>query len=111
MNKLKDKFKKNGLLYHLLDRTDKVALYRLTIRVKNEDETVGYEVSKIYIKPSRIVKGKTMEASEALPSNDQFAWDDDSKCFFPNEPDRAIEYFKEYANRLQSKIPSNRLTV
>lgn len=43
MKKLKEKFSKSGLIYSLIDRTDKVALYSLTIKVnKDIEEPLGY---------------------------------------------------------------------
>ena len=113
MKELKNSFKKNGLIYKLVDRTSKVALYSLTIKDKTIEELIGYEVCKVYIKLSHTVNGKIIEASESIPSNDQFSFDDDSKSFFPNELDRATEYLKYYSDVLTDKVKnrSNRLTI
>ena len=112
MKQLKEVFSKSGLIYKLMDRTDKVALYSLTIKVdKDVEEVVGYEVCKIYTKREKTVNGKIIEAHEAIPTDDQFGWDDDSKSFFPKDINLAKEYLQKYTVELQSKIPSNRLTI
>jgi hypothetical protein len=107
MKQLKEEFKKNGLFYYLVDRTNRVALYRLTIKDKTGEETVGYEVCKIYTKPSRVIKGNILEASEVIPSNNQFAWYDDSRAFFPSELEEAKEYLKSYGKLLQERGEKN----
>jgi hypothetical protein len=100
MKELKTKFKRNGLIYTLIDRTPKVALFILTIMNRKKEECVGYEVCKIYTKSSKIVNGNTIEEHETIPSNDQFAIIDNSKSFFANETGKieAYEYYKEYVN-------------
>jgi len=47
MKKLKENFRKNGIEYQLLKRTDRYALYKQTISDKFGSEIVGYEVSKL----------------------------------------------------------------
>jgi len=112
MKHLKEKFNRKGIIYTLIERSDKVAFFSLTMKVKKGiEELVGYEVCKIYFKSDRTINGRMIEGSESIPSDDQFAWDDASKSFFPNELERATNYFKEYVLKLSAKTSSNRLTI
>jgi hypothetical protein len=68
MKILKTQFRKNGLDYTLLKRTDKIALFQLGL----SSDTVGYEVCRIYIMRPHKAFGVDFEESEIITSNDQF---------------------------------------
>lgn len=103
METLKETFRKNGLNYKLLDRTDKVAVYELKIGT-----VVGYEVCKIYFNKARTLWGKDLPESESVPSNEQFGYEG-SKCFFPHDLKLAKEYFKEFDDKLSGANMPNLL--
>jgi len=71
MKKLKTQFRKNGLDYTLLKRTDKVALFQLGL----SPDPDGYEVCRIYIMRPHKAFGVDFEESEIITSNDQFLTD------------------------------------
>jgi hypothetical protein len=89
MEKLKS-FRKNGLDYKLLDRTDRVALFEQKIP---EGGLAGYEVCVIYHNQAGFRFNKIMPESESITGNEQFGYDD-SKAFFPFDLERTKEYFK-----------------
>jgi hypothetical protein len=68
MKILKTEFRKNGLDYTLLKRTDKIALFQLCYL----PEPDGYEVCRIYIMRAHKAYGVDFEESEIISSNDQF---------------------------------------
>jgi len=94
MNKLKDRFRKNGIQYILLKRTKSIALFEL----KADNITVGYEVCRIIQNDARIMAGHLIEAGESIPSNEQFAGTGKDKSYFPNDRDKAIRYFEKCEN-------------
>ena len=71
MKLLKTEFRKNGLDYTLLKRTDKIALFQLG----HLPEPDGYEVCRIYIMRPHKAFGVYFEESEIITSNDQFFTD------------------------------------
>jgi len=95
MEQLKERFRKNGLGYKLLDRTEKVALFQLNIG----NVIAGYEVCKVYFNKARVLLGKNLPESESVPSNEKFGYDG-SKCFFPHDLKLAKQYFKEFGDKL-----------
>ena len=72
MKTLKEHFRKNGLNYTLLKRTDKIALFQLG-HLPDPD---GYEVCRIYIMRPHKAFGVDFEESEIITSNDQFLTDE-----------------------------------
>ena len=68
MKLLKTEFRKNGLDYTLLKRTDKIALFQLSLL----PEPDGYEVCRIYIMRPHKAFGVDFEESEVISTNDQF---------------------------------------
>jgi hypothetical protein len=71
MKTLKTQFRKNGLDYRLLKRTDKIALFQLG----PSSDPDGYEVRRIYIMRPHKAFGVDFEESEIISSNDQFLFD------------------------------------
>jgi hypothetical protein len=71
MKILKTQFRKNGLDYALLKRTDKIALFQLGPSSYPD----GYEVCRIYIMRPHKAFGIDFEESEIITSNDQFLFD------------------------------------
>lgn len=82
MEKLNEKFKKNGLLYRLIRRNKHVALY--AVSGSYTDKTIYYEVCKIHLRKDK------WGIREALPSNEQFGRDgsiavikiEDADCYY-----------------------------
>jgi hypothetical protein len=71
MKLLKTEFRKNGLDYTLIKRTDKIALFQLG----PSSDPDGYEVCRIYIMRPHKAFGVYFEESEVITSNDQFLSD------------------------------------
>ena len=90
MNKLKDKFRINGLPYTLLKRNEVVALYG--IGGTYTDIILHYEVCKIYIHNDKY------GFRESIPSNERFGRDP-SRSF--NDIESANKYFEELTTRLK----------
>jgi hypothetical protein len=103
---LKTEFRKNGLDYTLLKRTDKIALFQLG----HLPEPDGYEVSRIYIMRPHKAFGIDFEESEIISSNDQFL--SDGSGSFRNL-ENALRHFDKLSNKLvrkdnvESKCPSD----
>lgn len=93
MKKLKSHFNKNGLEYTLMDRNDKVALFRLGSAISPD----GYEVSRIHIMRAHKAFGVDFEESELLPNNDEF-FSDGSGSF--KELSDALKYFNKLSHKL-----------
>lgn len=105
----KKSFRKNGLDYELLNRTERVALFELRIDIgKSTSSVCGYEVCKINFNKARTLWGKDLPESESVPSNEQFGYDG-SKCFFPHDLERAKEYFKKFDDKLSGANMPNLL--
>jgi hypothetical protein len=66
MKILKTQFRKNGLDYTLLKRTNKIALFQLGLL----SDIVGYEESRIYIMRQHKAFGVDFEESEVISTND-----------------------------------------
>jgi hypothetical protein len=66
MKLLKTEFRKNGLYYTLIKRTDKIALFQLGLL----PDTDGYEVCRIYIMRPHKAFGMDFEEAEVLTSNE-----------------------------------------
>jgi hypothetical protein len=94
--RLNDTLNKNGLVYKLIERTNKVGLYETYVYKK----LCGFEVAIIRVLPSFVnIAGNHYQVREALPSNDEFGIEG-SKCFFASEPKRAIQYFKTLSDEI-----------
>ena len=89
MRKLKESFRRNGLLYTQVKRNESVALYG--VGGTYSDMTTHWEVCKINIR-----KDKYGER-ESIPTNEQFGRDL-SRCF--NNEKSAFNYFDELTARL-----------
>ena len=81
MKILKIKFRKNDLLYTLICRNDKVALFE----TRQDEDMIRchYEVARIYIRPAHNAIGLDFEEAEVLTSNDQ-SYYDGSGAFIKN---------------------------
>jgi hypothetical protein len=96
MKILKTQFRKNGLDYTLLKRTDKIALFQLGY-LPDPD---GYEVCKIYIMRPHKAFGINFEESEVISTNDQFL-SDGSGAF--RSLDNALKHFDKLSAYLVRK--------
>ena len=92
MKILKTAFRKNGLDYTLIKRTDKIALFQLG-HLPDPD---GYEVCRIYIMRPHKAFGVYFEESEVITSNDQF-YADGSGSF--RSLDNALKYYDKLLNK------------
>ena len=90
MERIKERFKKNGLQYLMLDRTEHAALFELRLP---EGDLAGYEVSRIYVNKAGERFGRYYPESEAITSNDRFG-SDGSKAYFPQDIEMAKQYLK-----------------
>ena len=93
MKTLKEHFRKNGLNYTLLKRTDKIALFQLG-HLPDPD---GYEVCRIYIMRPHKAFGVDFEESEIITNNDQFLTDGSGSF---RSLDRALKHFDNLSNKL-----------
>jgi hypothetical protein len=103
MKILKKEFRKNGLDYTLLKRTDKIALFQLG-HLPDPD---GYEVCRIYIMRPHKAFGVDFEESEIISSNDQFLLDG-SGAFRSLE--NALKHFDKLSHRFVRQdyvVPEN----
>ena len=89
METIKQTFKKNGLYYRLLDRTDKVALFEQKLP---DGEIAGYEVSIIYHNEAGFRFNKIIPESESITGNEEFGYDN-SKAFFTQDLEHTKQYF------------------
>jgi hypothetical protein len=92
MKILKTEFRKNGLDYTLLKRTDKIALFQLG----PSSDPDGYEVCRIYIMRPHKAFGVYFEESEVITSNDQF-YADGSGSF--RSLDNALKHYDKLLNK------------
>jgi hypothetical protein len=92
MKILKTEFRKNGLDYTLLKRTDKIALFQLGYL----PEPDGYEVCRIYIMRAHKAFGVDFEEAEVISTNDQFIKDGSGafRCL-----DNALKHFDKLTKR------------
>jgi hypothetical protein len=90
MKLLKVSFRRNGLLYILLQRNDLAAIYG--VGGTYSDRVSHYEVCKIYIRQDKYGE------RESIPNNEQFGRDL-SRCF--NNYKSAVKYFDELTKLYQ----------
>jgi len=102
MKTIPQTFSRNKIDYHLIERVDDVALFKLFL----EGDHVGWEVSIIYHNEARTIAGKQLEESESLTSETGFGGDG-SKSFFPEEENNAIVYFIKLAEAERLKKLEN----
>ena len=93
MKTLKTHFRKNGLDYTLMKRTDKIALFHIGPSIAPD----GYEVSRIYIMRSHKALGVEFEESEIISSNSQFYPDGSG-------PFRRLEDALKHFDKMSSKF-------
>ncbi len=96
MEKIKDKFRKNSLLYRLIKRNDLVALYGLGGTFT--DKILHYEVCRIRIRNDKY------GFREALPSNEQFGREGSLAII---NLDEALRYFEELTSLLESSLEAS----
>lgn len=94
MKTLNTTFRKSGIDYRMMKRTDKVALFELS--------GDGYEVSRIYANEEYTMHGKIIPAGESISGNNEFGYDG-SKAFFPADKTEAENYFIELNSKLLAK--------
>jgi hypothetical protein len=103
MKILKTKFRKNGLDYTLLKRTDKLALFQLGLSSVPD----GYEVCRIYIMRPHKAFGVDFEESEIISSNDQFLFDGSGSF---RSLDNVLKHFDKLSEKLVRQdyvVPEN----
>jgi hypothetical protein len=106
MKILKTEFRKNGLDYTLLKRTDKIALFQLGY-LPDPD---GYEVCRIYIMRPHKAFGADFEEAEVISTNNQF-FTDGSGAF--RSLDNALKHYDKLSKKFvrhvteESKSPSD----
>lgn len=86
------------IFYSLEKRTEKVGLFKLYIEIEpDEFEHVGWEVVRILVNEEKEIFGMTVEKMEVLPCDEKFGmWEMSDKAMFPNEEQRANDYFMEF---------------
>jgi len=94
---LNETFRKNGLVYKLLGRTAKAALFELKLPT---GEVSGYEVCRIHLRRACMLNGREYPEAEVTPSNSEFG-DDGSRSFFPYDLERAKDFLREFTLQLQ----------
>jgi len=92
MKLLKTEFRKNGLYYTLIKRTDKIALFQLG----SSSSPDGYEVCRIYIMRPHKAFGVYFEEAEVISTNDQF-FTDGSGAF--RSLDNALKHYDKLLNK------------
>lgn len=108
MKRLEKSFGKNGLKYQMIERSDNVAIWKLTF----SNVIVGYEVSRINVTPETIINGNIITERETIPSNEAFGTEG-SKAFFPDDFDRALGYYNVLTESLKLReimVPSINLS-
>lgn len=95
MKYIKEYFRRNGLMYKLLERNKYLALYG--VGGTHSDNINYYEVDKIQKRVDKYGE------REALPTNEQFGRDR-SRCF--NNYTAALEYFIELTYTIESELQS-----
>lgn len=96
MKILKTAFRKNGLEYTLLKRTDKIALFQLGY----SPDPDGYELCRIYIMRAHKAFGVYFEESEVISTNYQFLTDGSGAV---RSLDNALKYYDKLSAKLVRK--------
>lgn len=94
MKKLESSFRHNGLLYTLIKRNDKVAMFG--IGGDFSDEIRHWEICKIQIRNDKY------GIREHIPQDELFG-KDGSKCFAKEK--LALEYFDKFSSELCQGVP------
>ena len=104
METLKTSFRKNGINYRMIDRTDKVALFELSLETDpRKHEIAGYEVARIKIRKANIFHGVSYPDREEIPSDEAFG-SEGSKTLFPADLNYAKKYLTELTDKLNSPV-------
>ena len=101
------------IYYQLEHKTDKTALFKLFIKEAwmKDYEHVGWEVCRILVHKEGELYGKTYPEREGIPSDEMFAeYPNLDKAFFPNEKQRAIDYFYGFDSFLHEPIEESNFT-
>lgn len=70
MKPLADTYKKNGYIFHLVERDGDVAIY--SQNDPDSGKTVAYEVFEVQKNEERVISGVSIPASESVPSNESW---------------------------------------
>lgn len=97
MNKLPEKYRKNGYDFTLVERTEDVAIYKQT----DETSLIAYEVFEVMKYPERMIGETKIAATEASPSNEM--WGSKGYTY------RNLEDAKERAGIIGSQIEARKL--
>ena len=98
MKPLEPLFTKNGIMYELVKRTDKVALFKLSL----DSDHVGWEVCRISQHEDFFKGDALIPAAETIPGNEEFGRDG-SKAFFPDHMKQAFAYLDEFNLELHAE--------
>ncbi len=94
MKKLENSFRHNGLLYTLIKRNEKVAMFG--IGGNFSDEIRHWEISKIQIRNDKY------GIREHIPQDELFG-KDGSQCFASEK--KALDYYDELSLKLNQEVP------
>lgn len=99
MELLAQEIKRECFIQHLVKRTDKVAMYDVTL----DDEIIGYEVFIIKEQEEGTRQGPNgpihLKAKEKFPVNEDFGY----TAYAPSTREKADEYFERLENRLKMR--------
>lgn len=104
MKQIETTFKKNDLIYEMVERTHNVGLFKLFINESwmNEPEHCGWEVSLIKCHEAFEIMGTKIESGESITSDNRFGFDG-SKAFFPANEKDAFSYFNTLSQEIKEQ--------
>jgi len=86
-------FKKNGLWYKQIKRTDSKAMYGIKLTENSSENYHGYEVFIVKIIPKTMAFGKEYPEREKFPGNEEFG----TSAWSLSTRERAEKYYEELA--------------
>lgn len=102
-HELQNTFKKNGMIYRIISQIGSMALFSITLRSRNTDTIVGYEVAKIHNRPATYIDDKFINEHKGISVNSEFSRDH-CKSFFPKDKKEAKRYLIEYDSLFLDQI-------
>jgi len=98
MKKLNENFRRRGINYKIINRTEGAVLFELSTTLRNEKIINGFEVCKIIKVKQKEMFGNIVEAHEAIPSDEQFGMNSKSYAFY------TLNKAQVYYNSLNAKL-------
>jgi len=99
MELLSQEIKRSIFVHHLVKRTDKIAMYDVTL----DGEIIGYEVFIIREQKAGVKPGPNgpinLKAKEKFPVNEDFGY----TAYAPSTREKADEYFERLENRIKMR--------